>query len=183
MFAMHSHVFGELMDIEPDKRSRPHTTATLIGRVPAKLLITGFLCVETMLVFFSFRDSTITGFLALGALWFVLDATFVWKGRWYSPAEMWLFMWGWNLTAFLIPREYSSGGHQRFGSISKQGNRLMRMLLVEAAQNAVRYDPQMRNEYLHRCHSKPKDVAKAAAKPAPVKCGSWLAPARCDNWR
>ena len=63
----------------------------------------------------------------------------------------------------LIPREYSSGGHQRFGSISKQGNRFMRMLLVEAAQCAVRYDPQFRNEYLHRCHSKAKGVAKVAA--------------------
>lgn len=63
----------------------------------------------------------------------------------------------------LIPREYSSGGHQRFGSISKQGNRFMRMLLVEAAQVAVRCDPQMRNEYLHRCHRKAKGVAKVAA--------------------
>ena len=63
----------------------------------------------------------------------------------------------------LIPREYSSGGKQRLGSISKQGNRFMRMLLVEAAQNAVRYDPQMRNEYLHRCHRKAKGVAKVAA--------------------
>jgi len=63
----------------------------------------------------------------------------------------------------LIPREYSSGGHQRLGSVSKQGNRFMRMLLVEAVQMAVRCDPQMRNEYLHRCHSKPKGVAKAAA--------------------
>jgi len=63
----------------------------------------------------------------------------------------------------LIPREYSSGGHQRLGSISKQGNRFMRMLLVEAAQIAVRCDPQMRNEYLHRCHKKPKAVAKVAA--------------------
>jgi transposase len=63
----------------------------------------------------------------------------------------------------LIPREYSSGGHQRFGSISKQGNRFMRMLLVEAAQIAVRCDPQMRNEYLHRCHRKAKGVAKVAA--------------------
>ena len=63
----------------------------------------------------------------------------------------------------LIPREYSSGGHQRLGSISKQGNRFMRMLLVEAAQNAVRCDPQMRNEYLHRCHRKAKGVAKVAA--------------------
>ena len=63
----------------------------------------------------------------------------------------------------LIPREYSSGGHQRLGSISKQGNRFMRMLLVEAAQVAVRYDPQLRSEYLHRCHQKPKGVAKVAA--------------------
>jgi transposase len=63
----------------------------------------------------------------------------------------------------LIPREYSSGGHQRLGSISKQGNRFMRMLLVEAAQVAVRCAPQMRNEYLHRCHSKAKGVAKVAA--------------------
>jgi transposase len=63
----------------------------------------------------------------------------------------------------LIPREYSSGGHQRLGSISKQGNRFMRMLLVEATQTAVRLDPQMRSEYLHRCHRKPKGVAKVAA--------------------
>jgi transposase len=63
----------------------------------------------------------------------------------------------------LIPREYSSGGHQRLGSISKQGNTFLRMLLVEAAQAAVRCDPGFRNEYLHRCHSKPKGVAKVAA--------------------
>jgi hypothetical protein len=37
------------------------------------------------------------------------------------------------------------------------------MLLVEAAQIAVRYDPGMRIAYLHRCHSKPKGVAKVAA--------------------
>ncbi len=63
----------------------------------------------------------------------------------------------------LIPREYSSGGHQRLGSISKQGNRFLRMLLVEAAQCAVRCDPGMRSEYLHRCHRKAKGVAKVAA--------------------
>jgi len=64
----------------------------------------------------------------------------------------------------LIPREYSSGGHQRFGPISKQGNGFLRMLLVEAAQVAVRCDPQMRQEYLHRCHrNKAKGIAKVAA--------------------
>src|SRR5437773_230776 len=45
----------------------------------------------------------------------------------------------------------------------KQGNRMLRMLLVEAAQAAVRYDPGFRREYLHRCHQKPKAVAKVAA--------------------
>ena len=63
----------------------------------------------------------------------------------------------------LIPREYSSGGHQRLGSISKQGNSFLRMLLVEAAQSVVRYDESFRKEYLHRCHGKPKGVAKVAA--------------------
>jgi transposase len=62
----------------------------------------------------------------------------------------------------LIPREYSSAGKQRLGGISKQGNRFLRMLLVEAAQIAVRYDPGYRSEYLHRCHQKPKAVAKVA---------------------
>jgi transposase len=63
----------------------------------------------------------------------------------------------------LIPREHSSGGRQKLGSITKQGNRMMRMLLVEAAQSAVRYDPGFRKEYAHRCHQKPKAVAKVAA--------------------
>ncbi len=36
------------------------------------------------------------------------------------------------------------------------------LVAVEAAQNAVRYDPQFRREYLHRCHQKPKAVAKVA---------------------
>ncbi len=63
----------------------------------------------------------------------------------------------------LIPREESSGGRQKLGAISKQGNRLVRSLLVEAAQIAVRFDPGLRKHYLHRCHQKPKGVAKVAA--------------------
>jgi transposase len=63
----------------------------------------------------------------------------------------------------LIPREHSSGGRQKLGAITKQGNRMLRMLLMEAAQAAVRYGPQFRREYLHRCHQKPKAVAKVAA--------------------
>ncbi len=63
----------------------------------------------------------------------------------------------------LIPKEHSSSGKQRLGSISKQGNTFLRTLLVEAAQTAVRKDEGFRRQYQHRCHSKPKGVAKVAA--------------------
>ncbi len=47
----------------------------------------------------------------------------------------------------LIPSEHSSGGKQRLGHISKQGSSFVRGLLVEAAQSAVRFEPQLRREY------------------------------------
>src|ERR1700682_2782775 len=63
----------------------------------------------------------------------------------------------------LIPREHSSGGRQRLGKITKQGNRFARTMMVEAAQIATRFDEGLRKKYKHRCHSKPKGVAKVAA--------------------
>src|SRR2546428_6462030 len=62
----------------------------------------------------------------------------------------------------LIPREESSGGRQKLGAITKQGNRMLRSLLGEDAQVAVVHDPGLRKQYRHRCHQKPKAVAKVA---------------------
>jgi transposase len=47
-----------------------------------------------------------------------------------------------------IPQEscFSSGG-RRLGTISKQGNTMLRWLLVEAAQKAARCDPALRQDY------------------------------------
>jgi 4-hydroxybenzoate polyprenyltransferase len=101
MFAMHSHIFGEVMDVEPDRLSGRRTTATVIGAATSKLLIAGILCVETVLVYVFFGDLVITGFLGFGAAWFVVDALVIWKNRTYSPMEMRLFMWGWNAAALL----------------------------------------------------------------------------------
>lgn len=47
----------------------------------------------------------------------------------------------------LIPSEDSSGGRQRFGHLSKQGNRYLRFLLVEAAQSACRYEAELKQDY------------------------------------
>jgi transposase len=62
----------------------------------------------------------------------------------------------------LIPREQSSGGRQKLGAITKQGNRLVRSLLVEATHNVVRCDPGFRKHYVHHCHQKAKGVVKVA---------------------
>jgi hypothetical protein len=40
-----------------------------------------------------------TGFLAFGALWFLLDATVIWKDRLYSTLQMRAFLLGWNFIA------------------------------------------------------------------------------------
>ena len=44
----------------------------------------------------------------------------------------------------LIPCEDSSSDRRRLGHITKQGNTLLRFLLVEAAQAAVRRNPDWR---------------------------------------
>jgi transposase len=63
----------------------------------------------------------------------------------------------------LIPAEHSSGARkQRLGHISKQGNAFLRGLLVEAAQSAVRYEPQMRREYRRLAQRKCRALAKVA---------------------
>ena len=99
LFAMHSHLFGEIMDLEPDRRSGRRTTATIIGAVPAKWLIATFLAAEGILVFAGFRDALIAAFLMLSAGWFVLDAAVIWRARPYRPAEMRFFLLGWNAAA------------------------------------------------------------------------------------
>jgi transposase len=62
----------------------------------------------------------------------------------------------------LNPREASSGGKQRLGAISKQGNSLVRFLLVEAAQTASRTDPELRRDYQRLKFHRGSAVAKVA---------------------
>lgn len=63
----------------------------------------------------------------------------------------------------MIPREHSSGGRQRFGRISKQGNSLVRFLWGEAAIHAVRRDPELRRFYRRKLVQKGMGKARVAA--------------------
>lgn len=62
----------------------------------------------------------------------------------------------------LIPCEESSGGRQRRGHISKQGNTLLRFLLIESAHAVVRCDPDWRRRFLHLVMRRGRPIAKVA---------------------
>jgi len=62
----------------------------------------------------------------------------------------------------LNPKERSSGDKQHTYSISKQGNPMMRWLLVEAAQTAVRFDAELLRAYRRIKFHKGASVAKVA---------------------
>ena len=99
LFAMHSHVFGEIMDIEPDRRSGRRTTASVIGVIPSKILISGMLFLEALLVWKFFSDIWILAALMFAGFWFLADATVIWRRRPYSLAQMRFFMLAWNTIA------------------------------------------------------------------------------------
>ena len=62
----------------------------------------------------------------------------------------------------LVPLEESSGNRRRLGHITKQGNSMLRFLLVEAAQVTVRSLPEWRNKYLHLVLRRGRKIAKVA---------------------
>ncbi|WP_260473025.1 IS110 family transposase [Edaphobacter aggregans] len=62
----------------------------------------------------------------------------------------------------LIPCEDSSAYRQRLGHITKQGSSLLRFLLTEADQAAVRWDPDWRRRFVHPAMRRDRRIAKVA---------------------
>jgi transposase len=62
----------------------------------------------------------------------------------------------------LVPSEESSGDRRRIGHISKQGNSLLRYLLVEAAQVTVRSHPHWRSKFFDLAMRRGRKIAKVA---------------------
>lgn len=62
----------------------------------------------------------------------------------------------------LNPSEASSGGRRRLGAISKQGNAMVRWLLVEAAAMVTRFDAELRQDYQRLKFRRGHAVAKVA---------------------
>ena len=60
----------------------------------------------------------------------------------------------------LIPCENSGPVISAWGHISKQGNLLLRFLLVEATHNTVRWDPAWRRYFLHLALRRGRAIAQ-----------------------
>ncbi len=96
LFAMHSHLFGQIMDIEPDARAGRQTTAVCIGARRAKILISALLCIEAMLALFISHKPWLPVFLVGSALWFTFDNLILWRDKPYATWQAKGFFLGWN---------------------------------------------------------------------------------------
>jgi transposase len=63
----------------------------------------------------------------------------------------------------MIPSEYSSGGRQRLGAMSKQGNTLLGYLWCEAAMHAVERHPALKRFYRRKLVPKGPGKARLGA--------------------
>jgi transposase len=74
------------------------------------------------------------------------------------------FQCGKQIAAYLglVPLEDSSGERRRLGHITKQGNSLLRFLLVEAAQVTARSIPEWQSNYYHLAMRRGRKIAKVA---------------------
>ena len=81
-----------------------------------------------------------------------------------SVADPKVFRSGRNFSAWigLVPRQHSSGGKDKLGSISKQGDRYLRSLFVAGALSVIRYAK------IHGTKHRPWLTALLARKPTKV---------------
>lgn len=95
IFAMQSHLFGQLMDIDEDEKAGRKSTAVVIGVVPSKLLLVTIMVTLTLIAYRYFQVPVVAIFMAAGAMFFFLDTCFGPRRYpvWFSAS----FFIAWNL--------------------------------------------------------------------------------------
>lgn len=99
IFAMQSHLFGQLMDIDEDRQAGRRSTAVVIGVLPAKILLVAIMVVLTSIAYVYFRGPTVAIFMAAGTSFFFLDACF--GPRRYPTWLIKGFFVSWNIVVIL----------------------------------------------------------------------------------
>ena len=95
LFAMQSHLFGQLMDIEQDRAAGRRSTAVVLGYRRAKGLLSLLMSIEAGIAAVYFHGTVIALFMTCGAMFFLVDA-FIGPQRyslWFTKA----FFIIWNI--------------------------------------------------------------------------------------
>ncbi len=99
LFAMISHIFGQLMDVEPDRLAGRCSTAVYMGVRPAKVLLISMMLVESIIAWKFFSGWYVGVLMLAGATFFIFDTIFG-PDRypmWFNKA----FFIGWNVVVLL----------------------------------------------------------------------------------
>jgi len=100
LFAMHSHLLGQMSDVEPDRVAGRHTTAVVIGVAKSKLLAGSLLLSEAWLIHDYFHSPTLVVFLLLAGVGFWGDC--LWRGnQTVSDQQLKWVLVAWNVVAVL----------------------------------------------------------------------------------
>lgn len=106
LFAMHGHLFGQLMDVEQDLAAGRRTTAGVVGVRAAKVLVAALMIGEAAIAFRWFAHPGPALFMTAGAAFFVVDAIAIYRARPYPSLFSKVFFVGWNVvvvaTAYLV---------------------------------------------------------------------------------
>ena len=97
LFAMQSHLFGQIMDVEEDRLSGRNTTAVAIGVFWSKLLLSLIMLGEALIAVNFFNGRALPLFMVTGTIFFFADA-FVGPKK-YPLAFLKIFFIGWNAIA------------------------------------------------------------------------------------
>ncbi|MGC6448402.1 MAG: UbiA family prenyltransferase [Rubripirellula sp.] len=95
IFAMQSHLFGQLMDFDEDKAAGRKSTAITMGYGPAKVLLIAIMLCLASIAYMNFRSSLVALFMVTGAMFFAGDLCF--GPRRYSVWFVTTFFLVWNV--------------------------------------------------------------------------------------
>ena len=98
LFAMHSHLAGQIMDVVPDAKAGRRTTAVCIGAHRSKALLAAFLLLESLILYLSFSSPIAALFLGGAGIAFTYDAI-IHKDQLPTLNQMRFLLLAWNATA------------------------------------------------------------------------------------
>ena len=99
LFAMQSHLFGQIMDVEEDHAAGRHTTAVSIGVPLSKWLLSGIMIAEAIIAAVYLSGFVVPAFMVCGGIVFAVDA--VVGPEKYPLKLLAAFFIGWNIVAII----------------------------------------------------------------------------------